>query len=69
MELKDFETLTDDELAALAAQWRTRALQGERDANGMAHELERRSGALSTLGAELRSPAVRKAPWWAFWRK
>ena len=69
----EFDHLSDDELAALAGQWRSRALQGERDANGRAHELERelrrRSGALSTLGAELRNPRQPIRPWWAFWRK
>ena len=69
----EFENLSDDQLAALAAQWRARALHGERDANGRAHELERelrrRSGALSTLGAELRTPRRIAGPWWAFWRK
>lgn len=69
----DPEGLTDDELAAQAAEWRRRALHGEHDANGRAHvlerELRRRSGALSTLGAELRNPARRLAPWWAFWRR
>ena len=37
----------------------------------VAHELERevrrRAGALSTLGAALREPAVRSKPWWRFW--
>ena len=69
----EFENLSNDQLAALAAQWRARALHGERDANGRAHELERelrrRSGALSTLGAELRAPRRIARPWWAFWRK
>jgi len=64
--------LTDEELAALASQWRSRALRGERDANGWAHDLERevrrRSRALSTLGAELRNPRQPKGAWWAFWR-
>lgn len=73
MEPKELERLDDDELAALAAQWRTRALHGDRNANGRAHELERelrrRSGALSTLGADLRHPSSRRTPWWAFWRK
>jgi len=73
MEPEELKLLGDDELAALAAKWRTRALHGDRDANGRAHELERelrrRSGALSTLGADLRNPSSKRAPWWAFWRK
>jgi hypothetical protein len=71
--MTDPKWLTDDELTAQAAEWRRRALQGEHDANGQAHvlerELRRRRGALSTLGAELRTPAKRLAPWWAFWRR
>lgn len=67
------EELTDDALAAQAAEWRRRALHGEHDANGRAHvlerELRRRSEALSTLGADLRAPTERRAPWWAFWRR
>lgn len=67
------ESLSDDELAQQAAAWRRRALQGEQDANDRAHvlerELRRRQGALSTLGAELRSPARRRAAWWAFWKR
>ncbi|MGJ7506509.1 hypothetical protein [Variovorax sp. GT1P44] len=67
------ESLSDDELAQQAAAWRRRALQGEQDANDLAHvlerELRRRQGALSTLGAELRSPARRRTAWWAFWKR
>lgn len=64
----EFEDLSDDQLAALATQWRTRALHGERDANGRAHELERelrqRSGAACTLGAALRGdPRQLEKPW------
>lgn len=67
----EISQLGDDELAALGAQWRARALHGDRDANGKARELEqelrRRRGALST--DELRRPALKTVPWWAFWRK
>jgi hypothetical protein len=69
----DPESLSDEELAQQAAAWRRRALQGEQEANGHAHvlerELRRRQGALSTLGAELRSPARPRAAWWAFWKR
>jgi hypothetical protein len=65
------ESLSDEELAQNALEWRRRALGGEHAANGLAHELERemrrRAGALSTLGAALREPAVRRKPWWRFW--
>ena len=37
----DMRALQDDELMALAREWRLRALRGEKDARGMAHELER----------------------------
>jgi hypothetical protein len=65
------EQLSDEELAREAFEWRRRALGGEHAANGVAHELERelrrRAGALSTLGAALREPAVPSKPWWRFW--
>lgn len=67
-----FDDLSNEQLAALAAQWRARALHGERDAGGRAHELERelrcRKGDVSTLGADLRNPRLERGPWWAFWR-
>ncbi|RDD95264.1 hypothetical protein DTW89_02670 [Acidovorax sp. BoFeN1] len=37
----DTQELPDDELIAQAREWRQRALRGEKDARGMAHELER----------------------------
>lgn len=37
----DVQELNDDELLAQAREWRTRALRGEKDARGIAHELER----------------------------
>ena len=65
------EQLSDEDLAREAFEWRRRALSGEQDARGIAHELERelrrRSGALSTLGAALKPPPVRRKPWWRFW--
>ena len=65
------EQLSDEELAREAFEWRRRALSGDQDARGIAHELERelrrRSGALSTLGAALKEPPVRRKPWWRFW--
>lgn len=36
----DLRELQDDELLAQARQWRQRALRGEKDARGFAHELE-----------------------------
>lgn len=38
MEIRE---LPDDELMARAREWRLRALRGEKDARGIAHELER----------------------------
>ena len=65
------DQLSDEDLAREAFEWRRRALGGDQAANGVAHELERemrrRVGALSTLGAALRAPAVRSKPWWQFW--
>lgn len=37
----EIQELQDDELIAQAQEWRLRALRGEREARGMAHELER----------------------------
>lgn len=70
------EMLSDEELAVKANEWRQRALQGELDARGIAHELERelrrRAGApfpnydtLDLRSLELRSAAPRR--WWHFW--
>lgn len=65
------EQLSDEDLAREAVEWRRRALHGEQEARGIAHELEReiirRAGALSTLRAALEAPAVRRKPWWRFW--
>ena len=65
------EQLDDEALAREAAEWRRRALSGDHTANGVAHELERelrrRSGALSTLGAALRTQPVRPKRWRQFW--
>jgi hypothetical protein len=37
----DIQVLPDDELLAQATEWRQRSLRGEKDARGLAHELER----------------------------
>ena len=37
----DTKALQDEELMTLAREWRQRALRGEKDARGVAHELER----------------------------
>lgn len=37
----NIQELQDEELIDEARKWRHRALRGERDARGMAHELER----------------------------
>ncbi len=36
----DLRELQDDDLLAQAKEWRQRALRGEKDARGFAHELE-----------------------------
>ena len=36
----DIRALQDDELITHAREWRLRALRGEKDARGFAHELE-----------------------------
>jgi len=76
------EMLTDEELGALASEWRKKALQGELHARGIAHEFEtemrRRVGApptnydtldlrpLDQRPLELRAAVQRR--WWRFWR-
>ena len=37
----EIQELQDEELTAQAREWRLRALRGEKEARGMAHELER----------------------------
>ncbi len=72
--MPDLGEFTDDELFALAHEWRRRAMHGDRDARGMAHTLEaeirRRVGnpkssyaSLDTRPLEARSTQ----PWWRFW--
>lgn len=76
------EMLSDEELGALASQWRRKALQGELDARGIAHELEaelrRRAGApvtdydtldlrpLDPRPLDLRAATQRR--WWRLWQ-
>ncbi|MFS2162569.1 hypothetical protein [Variovorax sp. Varisp62] len=71
------EMLSDEELEALASEWRKKALQGELHARGIAHEFEtemrRRAGAsftnydtLDLRPLELRAATQRR--WWRFWR-
>ncbi|BEP71399.1 MULTISPECIES: hypothetical protein [unclassified Variovorax] len=75
--MKTAEMLTDEELGALASEWRKKALQGDLHARGIAHEFEtemrRRVGAPSTNydALDLRPLELRKAAqprWWRFWR-
>ena len=72
--MTDLGEFPDDQLFALALEWRKRALQGEMEARGIAHALEveirRRMGNPTTLGAPLdtRPLAARsRRPWWRFW--
>lgn len=64
-------SLDDDELAATALAWRSRACQGEPGACDVAQRLEveltRRLGAATTLAMplELEPPPMR--PWWRRW--
>ncbi|QRY31873.1 hypothetical protein JVX96_00660 [Variovorax sp. PDNC026] len=71
------EMLGDEQLGALASEWRRKALQGELHARGIAHELERemrrrasapRSNydALDLRPLELRAATQRR--WWRFWQ-
>lgn len=71
------DDLSIQELHSLATEWRRRALEGERHARGIAHQLEsalrRRRGALftsyDTLDMRSLENRQRTVPWWLFWRK
>ena len=75
--MKEIDRLTDDELSEEATNWRRRALQGEQEARGIAHELEialrRRIGPPSPASdrLDLRPLESRhKQPFsWRFWRQ
>lgn len=70
------QELPDEVLSEMAIEWRRKALEGERHARGIAHELEtelrRRAGATfrnyDTL--DMRPLEVRTAGrrWWRLWR-
>ena len=70
----EIEALPEEELGARAAEWRKRALHGDRNARGIAHELEtelrRRAGAIfptyDTL--DIRPLEVKQQRrWWKLW--
>lgn len=74
----EINELLDDELLARAREWRLRALRGEKDARGMAHELERElrqrtklqagsAGTLTQDGAALPTGQATSRPAWRFW--
>jgi hypothetical protein len=67
-ELAEIES---EELDALAVAWRTRALHGDKGANGIAHALEveqRRRTRASQLQQLPVQPAAGPRPWWRFWQ-
>lgn len=55
----DTQDLQDEALMALAREWRQRALRGEKDARGVAHELER---AVRLRFGPCQSESVRELP-------
>lgn len=61
--------LEDIELASLAAEWRTLALRGNREAFGIAHalEVEQRRRLRPSQMAELQIVQRGRRPWWRFW--
>ena len=75
MDFTNVSTLSDSELSVLAWEKRREALHGNRDAFGVAHELERelrRRGGRPTGAAPLVNNTVPPGasthrPWWRFW--
>ncbi|WP_454906553.1 hypothetical protein [Variovorax gossypii] len=75
--MTELTDLDEASLAAHAAEWRRRALRGEKKARGIAHALEtemrRRSGDTiapqNTDDLDTRPLALRQPPrpWWKFW--
>ena len=61
--------LEDTELARLAAEWRTLALRGDREAFGIAHalEVEQRRRLRPSQMADLQPVERKRRPWWRFW--
>lgn len=75
--MTDLQHIPDDELMALAQQWRREALRGSKDARGTAHfyesELRRRrkseTGVVANSVPHIRCSAGRakSQPWWRLW--
>ncbi|ATA53133.1 hypothetical protein CKY39_07855 [Variovorax boronicumulans] len=71
------QMLSDEELSAMAIEWRRKALRGDLHARGIAHDLEtemrRRAGAPSTDydSLDLRPIGMRldRRSWWRFWQR
>ncbi len=69
------EALPDEELGASASEWRKRALQGDLNARGIAHQLEaelrRRAGAAYPVydAIDMRPLEARqqRPRWWRSW--
>lgn len=64
------EHLDEEALERLAVSWRTLALRGDREANGVAHALEvelRRRVRASQLARLPPQPLAAPRPWWKFW--
>jgi hypothetical protein len=64
--------IDDDELGRLSTFWRSQALRGHREANGIAHvlEVERRKRLCTGPAAHLPTePKTQPRRWWQFWRQ
>ncbi|RYH22580.1 MAG: hypothetical protein EON54_25210 [Alcaligenaceae bacterium] len=69
--MQDLKQFSNDQLLALAHEWRRRAMHGDRDARGVAHALEveirRRVGNAVSSHALLDTRPVAdriRKPWW-----
>lgn len=70
--IPQLDHVADEELQHLASGWRTRALRGDREANGIAHayEVEQRRRQRVSQSQRQSLPAAPVATpraWWKFW--
>lgn len=65
----EIQELQDEDLMAQAREWRLRALRGEKEARGMAHELEREVRRRFGNPKPRRSTRSKRCACWESYRK